>query len=172
MTFPLRTLFCCLALALCLLAISPVHAQGTTTPPAAGGVSYKTYYTQGEITMQVFLISSTGSTGIYEIGKDTRLLELITLAGFAPPVRNERNVVRNTISVIRPRQSNEPIYEARIERLVMEPERHPPLEDGDMILIESVQKTRFTWREVVSFVSGVSSVLLLAGRLGLVNFRR
>ena len=164
----------CCAFGLLLLlpgVLAPVHAQ-TATPPSAGGVAYRTFYTPGELTMQVFIISSTGSTGIYEIGRDTRLMELITLAGFAPPVRNDRTVIRNTLSVIRPHSGNEPIYKARLEDFVMEPERHPPLEEGDVILIESVQKARFTWREVVSVVSGVSSVLLLAGRLGFVNFRR
>ncbi len=74
--------------------------------------------------------------------------------------------------MVRPRQGSEPIYSARIEQFVQEPERHPALEEGDVIMIESVQKQKFTWREAVSIVSGVSSVLLLAGRLGLINFSR
>ncbi len=158
-------------LALALFTTLPATAQ-VAPDLQMSGVSYKTYYSEGELTMQVFLISSTGSTGIYEIGTDTRLLELITLAGFAPPVRQERSITRNTISVVRPRLGQEPIYSARIEQFVQEPERHPTLEEGDVIMIESAQKSRFTWREAVSIVSGVSSVLLLAGRLGLINFSR
>lgn len=160
---------CACIATLLLLLPSPAQAQ-VDAQLQAGGVSYKTYFSQGELTMQVFVVSSTGSTGIYEVGTDTRLMELITLAGFAPPVRNDRSVVRNTLSVIRPRLGNEPIYEARLEDFVREPERHPALEEGDVIMIESVQRARFTWREAVQIISGVSSVLLLAGRLGLVNF--
>ncbi len=153
------------------LAVPTAQAQ-FGSELALSGVSYRTYYTQGEATMQIFVISSVGGTAIYEIGTDTRLMELAALAGFSPPVRNDRTVTRSTLTIIRPRLANETIYSARIEDLVREPERHPTLEEGDVILIDTVQKTRFTWREGVSIISGVTSVLLLAGRLGLINFRR
>ena len=61
--------------------------------------------------------------------------------------------------------SDEPIYQARLEDFVLEPEQHPALEEGDVILIESVQRQKYTWREALSVVSSLSSIILLITRL-------
>ncbi len=159
------------ALMIAGLAVPAAQAQ-FGSELALSGVSYRTYYTQGEATMQVFVISSAGGTAIYEIGTDTRLMELLTLAGFAPPPENSSTVTRLTLTIIRPRLANETIYSARIEDLVREPERHPALEEGDVLLIESYQREKFNWRTALSIVSSVSSILLLAGRLGVLDIRR
>ena len=157
--------FTALLLLVCVLFAGRGYAQTSTVPLELSGVSYHKYFSAGELTLQVFLISSAGGTGIYEIGTDTRLMELVTLAGFAPHARSSGTTRRIDISVIRPRLGNEPIYKSRIEDFVLEPERHPALEEGDVVMVDSEQRRRFSWRDAVQIISGASSLILLVTRI-------
>ena len=128
------------------------------------GTSYHIFAKQGEATIQVLFLGSIGAAGVYEIGVETELDQLIALTGGAPSATTNTAEVETTIRILRKEGTRrELIYEASIEQMMSQPGLYPPLQDGDVITVESIttQKTPFTWRDGLSLVSSLSSVVVL-----------
>ena len=150
-----------------LLAL-PVQAQelGRLGDVQASGTSYHVFARPGEATVQVLVYGNSGG-GIYEVGAETKLDEFLALIGGAPGFGSSTGrKVRVTIQLYREQEGSRTlVYEERMEQMVTEPGQYPRLQEGDVFVVEVIERNRIGWRDVLSVVTGVSSVILLASRI-------
>jgi protein involved in polysaccharide export with SLBB domain len=153
----------------CLIAYSPsAEAQFVANPldVTATGTSYRVFVRPGEPIIRVQVLGDVGS-GLYAVGANTTLSELLALAGGAPLSDANVYVARTiTVRVFREQGAQRrPIYESTLENLLQEPGQYPTLEDGDLLTVETELRRRFNLRETIQLVSSLASITLLALRL-------
>lgn len=126
------------------------------------------YYAQpGEATVQV-AVWGVPQPGLYEIPDSTDLDRLLTLAGGIPmQTRQEgRKPPRITVRLYRPERSRQdPLLEARIQKILEGEVDAPHLRESDIVVVETVQPTSFTWQDGLSIVSTAASLTLLVLRI-------
>ena len=126
------------------------------------------YYAQpGEATVQVS-VWGVPQPGLYEIPDSTGLDRLLTLAGGVPMQerRENRKPPRITVRLYRPEQSRDtPLVEARVQALLQGEVNAPQLREDDIVVVETVQPSQFTWQDGLSIVSTAASLTLLVLRI-------
>jgi hypothetical protein len=126
------------------------------------------YYAQpGEATIQVALWG-VPQPGLYEVPDSTNLDRLLTLAGgIQMQTRQEnRKPPRIMVRHYRPAQSRqELLLETRIQNLLQGEVDAPELRENDVIVVETIQPSEFTFQDALSIVSTVSSLTLLVLRI-------
>jgi hypothetical protein len=140
-----------------------VGRAGNTT---YSGVPYKVYADPGEATIRVYVVGS-GANGVYEIGTDTRLDELLALTAAVPGSRGD---TRQRVTVRLYRTTNagqrELVVEEQLEDVLRAaPSTYPALQEQDLINIEVKTRQRFGWRDGLRILTSLSSVILLIDRL-------
>lgn len=154
-------------------------AIATLAPPAVGqfmddpedvlaeGAAYKIFARAGEPVIRVHVLSEAGS-GLYAVGTSTTLTELLALSGGAS-VGEGTTEERRTVTVRLYRRAAEAgrsmIYEAELNQMLQEPHRHPNLDEGDVLMVETTYQRRFDMLRTLQVVSGLSTVVLLVLRL-------
>ncbi len=161
-----RIAFACLVAACALLpASASAQVVGRLGKVQTSGVNYATFAEPGEPTVRILVLGDE-MNGIFEVGSRMRLDELVALAGQNGPgaVQEGRREVK--IRVLRETDGRrEAIYESDYEWLLMEPTRYPELRDGDILSIETKIKRRINWRDGLSILSSLSSIVLIIDRL-------
>lgn len=157
----------------CVLFLSvalPSQAQtfGRVGDIESRGTSYHVYARPGDATVQVLVMGFGG--GIYEVTDGTRLDELLALVGGAtgPEIGPQDRLIRRTTTVRLYRGSEgrrSLIYEAPLEQMLLETDQHPRLLDGDLFLIETETRRRFSFRDGVQIIGGLASFALLIDRI-------
>lgn len=160
----LRTLL----VAMAMLIAWPIQAQefGRVGDVEAVGTSYHVFTRPGEATVQVLVLGAGG--GIYEVAADTEIDEFLALMGGVPSfgVRSDKNRIEVTIRLYRGQEGARTlIYEAPIEEMLTNPGQYPELRDEDVFVVETVEKSRIGWRDVLSIFTSVSSLILLVDRV-------
>jgi hypothetical protein len=129
----------------------------------------------GEATIRVLYLSDIGSGGVFDVGESIRFDEFLVLAGattVGPEVRGEVRTV--TVRVYREGgQQRTLVYEAPFREVFDEPERHPRLQPGDVVMLDvTVRRLQlFTWRDGLSLVSTAASLTYLILRISRWGFR-
>ena len=152
-----------------------------TADPAAGqrfgriedtqsNVAYFYHAQPGDATVQVSVWGTIPRPGIYEVPDSTDLDKLLTMAGGAPlqPRQENRDAATVNVRVYRPTpdSARSVLFASSIEAMLSEDTDYPLLRDDDIIVIETIQpRRRFTWRDVLSVLSSVGTVTLLALRI-------
>ena len=156
--------------ALSLFVVTPSAGQtfGRVGDIESRGTAYHVYARPGDATVQILVMGING--GIYEVTDGTRLDELLALVGGAtgPEIGQQSQTIsrRTTVRLYRGTEGNRSlIYEAPLEQVLLEPHQHPRLIDGDLFLIETLTRTRFSWRTVIQVIGGMASLALLVERL-------
>jgi hypothetical protein len=165
------------ALARSLGALLMLAALGTALPAQAQefgriqetktNTAYFYYAQPGEATVQVSLWG-VPQPGLYEIPDSTDLDRLLTLAGGIPMQERQENrkPPRITVRLYRPdRSREEPLVEARIQKILDGKVDAPPLRENDIVVVETVQPSQFTWQDGLSIVSTAASLTLLFLRI-------
>jgi len=147
-------------LVLCLMLIAgPTWAQnpgGTAGGRQAGGTAYYTFARPGQNTIEVLVLG--GQSGIYEIGEDINLGQLMALAGGAGR-EGRRTKVRIHLFRLEDGQRTRVIREGMEDFTARS--QYPSLQDGDVIRIET--RERFNWRDILrisSTVLGLATTIL------------
>ena len=126
------------------------------------------YYAQpAEATVQV-AVWGVPQPGLYEIPDSTDLDRLLSLAGGIPMQQRQENrkPPRITVRLYRPERSRQdPLLEARVENLLEGRVDPPRLRENDIVVVETVQPTSFTWRDGLSIGSTLLSLTLLVLRI-------
>jgi hypothetical protein len=154
-----------LSCTLLLLSASPVEAQefGRLDGVTSVGTSYHVFAREGEATVRVLVLGVGG--GIYEVGASTRIDELMALvSGAGSAFGRESAQVTRRVSVNLYRQTGEGrtlLYSVPVEDMIIEPGASPTLQDGDVFVVEIVDRKRFDWRDGARAISAVSSLILL-----------
>jgi hypothetical protein len=126
------------------------------------------YYAQpGEATIQIYVWGSA-QPGIYEIPDSTSLSRLLTMTGGVP--RGERQEdekpARIEVRLYRPEASRKtPVLDTRARRVLEGTVEAPRLRENDILVVETVQRSRFTWRDGLSISSTLLSFTLLVLRI-------
>ncbi|SRR5690554_936651 len=152
-----------------ILLAPAAHAQEILSPGdvQSSGTAYRLFTHAGEPTIEVMVLGSDGADGIYGVGVDTELDQLLALAGGAALGSRPRSTRRSvTIRLFRTEGGERRlIYEAPLEQMLLEPEKYPKLQEQDVFVIETIERTGFSWRDALSVVTTLTSVGLLAERL-------
>lgn len=163
-----KSVICCLLAA--AVAVSEGRAQefGRVGDIETRGTSYYVFARPGDATVQVLVMGLGG--GIYEISNGTRLDELLALVGGASDTnigqRTERQVRTTTVRLYRMQGPQRVlIYEAPLQEMLLEPGTYPTLQDEDLFIVETLDETRFDWRDGLRIVTSAASVLLLIERI-------
>ena len=130
-------------LTLCLmLVVGPAWAQGVGGRET-GGTAYYTFARPGQNTIEVIVLG--GQAGIYQIGENVNLGQLVALAGGGGGRGGRRTKAR--IHLFRPENGERrKVLENGIEGFI-ERSQYPSLQEGDVVRIETRRK--FTWREIL-----------------------
>ena len=147
-----------------LLAVAPAYAQ--IAPSTQGAAVYR-YVEPGNPTMDVRVWGAVGRPGVYQVARDTDLIALLTLAG-GPMISVDDDRVRRNVSVQVTRgdgASRARVAEMPLEELTFGTARLPDLQNGDVVTVNVVSRSRFTWRDALTVVSSAGTVALLVLRI-------
>jgi len=151
-----------------LASAAPVQAQEFGRIQETETNTAYFYYAQpGEATIQVAMWG-VPQPGLYEVPDSTDLDRLLSLAGGIPMQtrREGRKPPRITVRLYRPEQSRQdPLLEARVNDLLQGEVDAPQLRENDIVVVETVQPTQFTWQDGLSIVSTAASLTLLVLRI-------
>lgn len=130
-------------------------------------LAYHYFVRAGEPTIQVQVLGTLGETGLYEVTEGTDLGQLIALAGGPPTgVRQARSRRTATIRLFRPGSGNHlPVYEAELEHGILNSHAYPSLADGDVLLVEVVEREGLRWRDGLVVLNSVMLLVLTVARV-------
>lgn len=129
-----------------------------------------TYYymlNPGSATIRVHVLGAVRLPGVYEISESTDLGQVIALSG-GPVVNQQPRNTRTDISlrVYRPGPGGQQIiFNDAFESTLANPGIYPVMQEGDVIVMDVTQRTRFGWREAASIVSTIAVMALAAERV-------
>lgn len=135
----------------------------------SGQAAYYNYASPTDVTIVVNVWGRVQHPGVYEVPRDMSLSRLFSLAG--GPVIGARRTGRDQLLTVRlSRQqpetaTREIVFETTMEDEVLTFEEDPILQDGDVLLAQTYDRELFTWRDVLSVLSGVGTTLLLIERV-------
>ena len=135
-----------------ILVAGPVRAQDLGGREA-GGTAYYTFARPGQNTIEVLVLG--GQSGIYEIGEDINLGQLMALAGGGGR-GGRRTKVRIHLYRLENGQRTKLLGEG-IEDFTAR-SRYPSLQDGDVVRIET--RERFNWRDLLQISTTVLSLTI------------
>lgn len=153
-----------------LLAVSIGHAQdyGELEKISTNIDSYLYFAEPGEGTVEVKVMGTVRSPGLYRLGVGTNLGQLLALSG-GPVlgVRQEERDRETTVRLFRQREggTQELIFERGFEEgIASESATYPELKDGDIMTIEVVEDRQFQWRDALSIISAAGTVAFAISR--------
>ena len=89
-------------------------------------------------------------TGVWSVEEGTDLLEFLSV--ISRMRFGEQNPERRATEVLRlyrdGRPGDDPFFEAPIQELFARADQYPALQEGDILVLETNVRTRFTWRDV------------------------
>lgn len=150
--------------------MGPLEAVAQFPEETLTGPTVKEYGRAGYPKVTVF-VWGTADTGVWKVEEGTDLLEFLSVA--ARSEGTNRNVeIRNYqyLEMYREDQdrSNDPFFESRMDELFAREKEYPQIQEGDILLIESRAKRRFTWRDISQVTGTLASLVstyLLLNRL-------
>jgi hypothetical protein len=156
-----------------LVSASSVRAQdyGYVEDTSTNVSSFYYHVQPGVETIQVQVLGTVLSPGLYVVSAGTDLGVLLALAGgpvLGPRGRDSRREV--AMQLFRPESGEHTLsYEAALERAMPHPELHTVLTDGDILNVEVIERTRFSWRDGLTLVGVAASLTLAIERLSRVQ---
>jgi len=151
-----------------LLAAASTHAQNTDLDRSRlNTAAYYNYSDPGDVTIQVHVWGAMRFPGLYEVPRETRLSELISLAGGPQvPERARRSVRRVQLQLHRVTDaSREVIMDVQMENQIVVSDADPVLQTGDVLSAESVVRQTFSFRDLFPIVSAAATLALLIDRV-------
>jgi hypothetical protein len=155
-------------IALALMA-GPATAQsfGRVETTNSNVSSYFFHVQPGAATVQVSVLGTVRSPGMYEVSDGTDLGQLMALAGGPLLSPRERQQTREvTVRLFRQQsESRLLIYDAPLDDFVENAQSYPVMRDGDVLTVEVVERRHFGWRDVFPIVGAIASVALAIDRM-------
>ena len=121
----------------------------------------------GRPTMLVYIWGTASAPGIWKVETDVDPVELLSAAQVANYGNIDATNKQTTyISIFRQRGSQRSeIYKAKMEEFLKAEKKAPALEDGDLLLVETITKQRFSLQTILSGIAAAGSIVLLIIRL-------
>lgn len=157
------------SLCLCwLLLPALVHAQsiGRVEQTVTNIGAYHKYVLPGTPTVLVQVLGTVRAPGLYELRADTDLGTLLALSG-GPNLgpREESRKRKVSIRLYRPGTDAGPLYEAVLDEAILTPDRYPVLQDGDVLIVEVLERPGFKVRNVLRIANAVALITLAVDRI-------
>lgn len=155
-------LYLVLAVSLALSLSTTASAQefGRMNDQIASGTSYRVFARPGDATVQVVVVADQGS-GVYEVAPDTDLGALVALSGGLESERTAGTRSRVNIRLLREEDGRRhAVYAAPLEAMLLEPDNHPTLIEGDVLTVERITRQRFSWRDALTISTAVGTIAL------------
>lgn len=139
------------------------------TQAGSGQAAYYNYSSPSDVTIVVNVWGRVQHPGVYEVPRGMSLSRLFSLAG-GPVIGARRSGRDQTLTVRLSRQQAEAggrqvVFETTMEDEVLTFDDDPALQDGDVLVAETYEHELFTWRDILSVLSGVGTTLLLVERV-------
>jgi hypothetical protein len=153
--------------ALLLGGASPAAAQGGPEGSLSSGDSFTHRFAgPGQATMTVYLWGSVGRSGIWEIERDTEIVELLSAANVPGLGADQVETRERLLLRIYRQQSAErsEVYEESLEDVLETGTQAPQLQEGDVLVIETQTRRRLSLQTITRYVGTLSSVALLVLR--------
>lgn len=151
-----------------LLAPTDVHAQrfGQHDATDTNINAYYYFVEPGEATMEVRVLGAVRSPGLYLLGIENDTGRLLALSGGPLLDVRERSRSREiTIQLLRPSGSSlQVVHEARLAGGLAGDAPNWPLQDGDVVSVEVVERQRFTLRDILTVANTVALIALAVER--------
>ncbi|GIV60646.1 SLBB domain-containing protein [Rhodocaloribacter litoris] len=164
------TRFVLFALLLASGSLWPVQAQQLTEfersrfSPAA----YYNYAEPGDVTMLVNVWGSVRNPGLYEVPRNTRLSTLISLAGGPDLATNASLQANRTITIRLIRDAGgtrSTVFSTSMRNEVLIFDENPVLQEGDVLVMETILKPKIIWKDVFPIVAALGTVALAIERI-------
>lgn len=146
------------------MGVSPAAAQNVG---AFGGEtpSYvNEFYRPGRPTMLIYVLGQVGQPGMWRVEENVDLIDLLAAAGL-PALGQEGAAgarARYVLHIYRgPREQREAVYSEPIGRILAEGSSYPPLEPGDILIMEQDVSRRVTVGQIFEYVRTVTSLISL-----------
>lgn len=156
-----------LALVVSLFMVFPggVFAQDMS-PEITSLSETKDYGRPGYPRVTVYLWGNADS-GVWTVEEGTDLLEFLSVAARGDFNQSAETRKKNLLRVYRRGQVDEkPIFETELDKIFARQIEYPELQDGDVYVVESIQKRRFFYKfRQVSQVTGAVASLVSLGVL-------
>jgi hypothetical protein len=167
---------CTFVLALFVAALfsitAPVNVLAQQQPGNAtmNNPTVKEYGRSGYQKITVY-VWGNADTGVWRVEQGTDLLEFVSVVSRLQLVDDDpRERKIETLRIYRDQAQDEtPFFEQRVETLFSKRGDYPALQDGDILVLETKTKSRFTWRDVAQVTGTIAAVVntyLLLDRLG------
>ena len=131
----------------------------------------KEYGRPGYPRMTIYVWGNADS-GVWNVERGTDLLEFVSVISRARMSQNSPDRRRiERLSVYRDQQPGrgDPFYESDVKDIFAYRDSYPALQEGDILVLETETRTRFTWRDIARVTGTVAALLntyLLFERLG------
>lgn len=128
------------------------------------GAAHTIFARQGEATIQVLVLGSVASPGVYEVGVSVEMDQLLALAGGTPLTTVDGGEAEVTVRLFRQEgEQRELVYEALLEQMLAEPGLYPPLNEGDVFTVETVVSggTPVNWLDIVNVAATLVSIIVI-----------
>ncbi len=145
-----------------------VQAQTLDDLRSTSGAYYR-FADPTDITIDLKVWGAVSNPGLYEVRQGMRLSTLLSLAGGPQGVERTTRTRRTlTIRLWRPQPNGGPyqaIFETQMQDEIVVPNDDPVLLSGDVIVADEVVKQRFGWRDGLTILTAVASLVLLIDRI-------
>jgi hypothetical protein len=153
---------------------APVQAQQQPddTRSSMNNPTVKEYGRAGYSKITVY-VWGNADTGVWRVEEGTDLLEFVSVVSRIQMANRDPD--RRQIETLRiyrdraPQSGDDPFFEKRVETLFTKRGAYPALKEGDILVLETRAKSRFTWRDVAQVTGTIAAVVntyLLLDRLG------
>lgn len=142
-----------------------VNAQslGRVESTESNSSDYYFYVQPGERTIQVNLIGAVRSPGLYEVGTNVTLGQILALSG--GPMMNPRQKRNRRATEVRVIRDGRVTYNVNIEDSETPYVDFEGLQEGDIVRVDVVERTPFGWRDGLQIVTAAASFVLIVDRI-------
>lgn len=152
-----------------LVLVFPDLSRAQQVPASAfmeGGLSQVQEYDYGRPGYPRVTIYLWGNAqnGMWTVEQGTNFLEYLSVAAQGNFNESADTRIKNKIRLYREGQiDEEPVFEARLEEIFSRKVEYPKLQNGDVLIVESIQRRRFfTFRNMSQVVGTVASLVSLS----------
>ena len=152
---------------LVMCATNALQAQSLDMLQGSSGAFF-TFAEPSDITIEVKVWGAVNSPGLYEIRQGLHLSTLFSLAGGPQnSIQDARTNRTFSLRLYRSQGGGEPtlFLEKQVEDDILLLDEDPVLMHGDLLVLEERVKQRFGWRDGLSVVTGVGTLILVAERV-------
>ena len=153
----------CLAAAVALLLLALAGPSVTAQPIPTGGAAVYRHAHPGQAVISVHVWGAVRQPGWYEVGPGTGLDQILSLAG-GPVVGAEDPREERRVNLTLTRGAEHAVVFATTLDALMASGPAPALAHGDVLMLQTTVRPRFTWRDGLGAASAVGGLLVALAR--------